>query len=215
MAKWLNEIFRRAPNQGLLLQDADYVVLDTELSGLDRKRDRILSIGAIRMHGTSILLSETFDTFIYTDPSHAEPAVRIHEILPSDLSEGLALADALKNFTSQFVRESDVLVGHFLNIDLDFLQRDLKALKLPPLTHAHIDTMNAVSWLDQAGYSVARQDDGSVATQLFDIARAMEIEVDEAHNALADAYITARVWQQVQSILSEAGKPHVNNLAQK
>ena len=45
---------------GLPLAQVPFVVLDTELTGLDAKRDSVVSVGAVKMAGTRIELGRSF-----------------------------------------------------------------------------------------------------------------------------------------------------------
>ena len=45
---------------GMALESARYVVIDTELTGLDEKKDSIVSIGAVRMEGGRIEMGDSF-----------------------------------------------------------------------------------------------------------------------------------------------------------
>ena len=42
------------------VENTDFVCFDTELTGLDFKRDSIISIGAVRLRGGRILPGQTF-----------------------------------------------------------------------------------------------------------------------------------------------------------
>jgi DNA polymerase III epsilon subunit-like protein len=51
---------KQAPSKDTALDSLRYVVLDTELTSLDQRTNRLLSIGAIAMHGPSIQLGNQF-----------------------------------------------------------------------------------------------------------------------------------------------------------
>ncbi len=96
---WLN--FRRQNNSNPLFpQDAPlhslrYAVLDTELTSLDSRSNRLLSIGAITMEGTKIRLGEQF--YRVVNPGVTVPAqgVLIHKLRPNDVESGEPPAQAL------------------------------------------------------------------------------------------------------------------------
>ena len=50
--------------EATLLMDLPVTVLDTETTGLDVTRDRIVSIGTVRLHGGRIYRSATFDRLV-------------------------------------------------------------------------------------------------------------------------------------------------------
>ena len=60
MMDFANLVRRRTINRDWLLFEEKYVVLDTEVTGLDEKKDSIVSVGAVRMRGGSIALGDTF-----------------------------------------------------------------------------------------------------------------------------------------------------------
>jgi DNA polymerase-3 subunit epsilon len=69
-----------AIHDGLALDALPALVLDTETTGLDVNGDRIVSIGAVRMHGLRVYRSHAFDRLV--NPSVAIPsrATAIHGI---------------------------------------------------------------------------------------------------------------------------------------
>ena len=67
--------------------EASYVVVDTELTGLDEKRDSIVSIGAVRMTGARIELGDTFYRLVSPRTELGSDSVVIHEITPSEVAE--------------------------------------------------------------------------------------------------------------------------------
>src|SRR5215471_21420967 len=107
----------------LRLRDVRYAVVDTELTSLDKRSNRLLSIGAIAMDGSKIRMAQQF--YRVVNPGVAVPAqsVLIHKLRPNDVEQGVAPQQALAEL-QQFV-EGRVLVGHFVHIDLKALRKEL------------------------------------------------------------------------------------------
>src|SRR5690349_1304213 len=105
------------------LKDLRYVVLDTELTSLDTRSNRLLSIGAIAMDGAKIRIAGQF--YRVVNPGCEVPAegVLVHKLRPNDVGQGVPPGQALTELR-EFV-ERKVLVGHFLNIDLKVLRKEL------------------------------------------------------------------------------------------
>ena len=74
-------------NQNALIREARYVVFDTELTGLNVKKDSIVSIGALTMYGGKIDLNETYYRVVDPNAMLTGQSVLIHGITPSEASE--------------------------------------------------------------------------------------------------------------------------------
>src|SRR5512141_25937 len=86
-----------------------YVVVDTELTGLDETKDSIVSIGAVRMTGGSIHVGETFYRLVSPRTELSAGSVVIHEITPSDVMMKPGIDTVLAEFLQ--VCGDAVLVG--------------------------------------------------------------------------------------------------------
>ena len=197
---------------GTPIRQVRYVVIDTELTGLDEKKDGIVSLGAVRMTGGTIHPGETFYRLV--NPSHAFRAesVRIHQITPSEVREQPDIRTALLElfaFTGQ-----DVLVGHFVNIDLCFLDRESKRITGKALTNPVIDTISVYTWLRKRLPEAERLSLPETMTSLHDIARLFDIPLAGAHNALLDAFTTAQLFQRFLPLLTVAGATDIGDLLQ-
>lgn len=184
-------------------RDVVYVILDTELTGLDRRKDAILSIGAVKMSGARIEMGHTFYQLVNPPRAIAKKSIVIHEITPSDVEEKPPIEPVLADFLD-FCGDA-VLVGHFLNIDLGFLNREVKRLYGGALTNPCLDTLSLVDWLR---WNSADQGPDAFTPKNFElteIARGLGIQVQGAHNALMDAFMTAQVFQRLLPRLDRLG----------
>jgi DNA polymerase III subunit epsilon len=178
-----------------------YVVFDTEFSSLDHRSNRLLSLGAVAMEGSKIRLGEQF--YRVVNPGEAVPAqgVLIHQLRSEDVEAGEPFAlvrDDLQRFL-----EGAVLVGHFVHMDLKILHKELGVGNR--LGNPAVDTARVYRWLLRHGrYSeeLATQLD---RVDLATLARAYGLEVHDAHHALHDAFLTARVWQRMLPALGSKG----------
>lgn len=175
--------------------ELSYTVLDTELTGLDPKKDSIVSIGAIRMTGQRIDLGNTLYSLVKPETELSGESVVVHGIMPSDVDEKPGIADALNDLIA-FIGDT-VIVGHFIALDMGFINRFLKRLQDRTIGNPVIDTGRLFTWLrtEESGFS-RHFDDDQQNKDLFTIAKKYGIDISGAHNALKDAYITAQVFQR-------------------
>ena len=96
---------RAKPHKSAPLADVAFVVFDTETTGLDLSKNRLLSIAGIAMHGPEVDLGDTFDVMVVQpDVGGAEAAV-VHGLISSDLTDGLPEDEAVARFL-EFARDA-------------------------------------------------------------------------------------------------------------
>jgi DNA polymerase III subunit epsilon len=199
------KVDRDAPVKG-----AGFVVFDTELTGLDEKTDSIVSVGAIRMTGTRMEVSGSFYKLVKPEKELTKTSVVIHGITPSEVSRKPFIDEVLYEFL-QFAGE-DILVGHFVSIDLSFVNREMKRIVGYPLRNQAVDTYSIHEWLKVHSEAYGALFPGQTDPGLYTIARRFGIPVNGAHNSEIDAYITAQVFQRYIPMLSERGVSSVGEL---
>jgi len=197
-------------NEHTPITDVRYVVVDTELTGLDENRDSIVSIGAARMTGGKIDIGNTFYRLVSPRTELTAASVVIHEITPSDVVLSPAIEPVLEEFL-EFCG-ADVLVGHFISIDLAFLNREMKRLRKATLRNRVVDTFSVYEWLRKRGRSRDCFATPLAGYRLYDIARCFDVPVNSAHNAIMDAYATAQLFQRFLPLLAEAGAGNIGDL---
>ena len=76
-----------SPSGATPLDELPVVSLDTETTGLDVRRDRLLSVGAVHLHGHRLYLGETFDRLV--NPAQRIPpgSTAIHSITDAMIAE--------------------------------------------------------------------------------------------------------------------------------
>ena len=82
-----NREFFKEFDQTRPLTEYSFVVFDTELTGLDRKKDEIISIGAVKIKNLQIDLGETFHQYIQPKKLDHTEATLVHRITPEQLKE--------------------------------------------------------------------------------------------------------------------------------
>lgn len=181
------------------LHELRYAVVDTELTSLDARSNRLLSIGAIAMDGTKIRIAAQF--YRVVNPGVHVPAagVLIHKLRPNDVEQGIAPEQALAELR-EFI-EGRVLVGHFVQIDMSALRKELGDQQ-HALSNPAIDTARAHRWILQNGPYREDLEQRMADISLAALAKAYDLDFREAHNALDDAFVTARLWQKLMAKLA-------------
>ncbi|HEY5387235.1 MAG TPA: 3'-5' exonuclease, partial [Thermoleophilia bacterium] len=161
------------------------VVLDTETTGLDPERDRIIDIGAVRL-GPDLEVLERFVTLV--DPGMPIPLfiTRLVGITDADVRGAPDFAEAFAALR-EFAGDA-VLVGHNVGFDRDHLAAGACRAGLPALANAWFDTLEAALLL------YPEYDRHALAI----LAAELGIE-RQAHRALPDAETAADVLKRLSS----------------
>jgi len=196
-----------------LIEDARFVVFDTELTGLNLRNNSIVSIGAVKMAGGRIHLGDYFYRLVRPETELTGKSVLIHELTPDEVAVCPDIETLLPEFI-EFCRNS-VIVGHFVSLDLGFLNKELKRLYGRTLQSPAIDTQRIYRWLTkQQNNGCSYHEEKSEDLDLTSLAAKYRIPSSRAHNALDDAYVTAQLFQRFLSELPGAGIRNIADLIQ-
>jgi DNA polymerase-3 subunit epsilon len=192
------------------LNETRFVVFDTELTGLDERRDGIVSIGAVRMTGGRIDLGGSYYQLVKPDTDLSARSVVIHEITPSEVEAKPTIETTLAEFM-EFIGK-DVLVGHFISIDLAFMNREWQRLTGRRAENPVLDTYSLYEWLARRMPGHKCFAERPARPLLYHIAQRFGIPVSGAHNAIMDAYTTALLFQRFLPLLAQAGIDNIGDL---
>jgi DNA polymerase-3 subunit epsilon len=206
LPEWLKsqKVMEKSFDPKLSIGQVDFVAFDTELTGLDFKQDSIISIGAVKLKGTTILPVNTFYRLVKPECELKPKSIVVHELTHSDLECAEDLLDVIGDFV-KFV-DNAVLIGHFVHIDLNFVNKVLQEKFGVSLKNRAVDTATLHDWLYDNDSRFARHYKGmTTRSDLFSMAKKYGIEGGKAHNAFNDAYMTAQLFQRFVPFLPECG----------
>jgi DNA polymerase III subunit epsilon len=179
-----------------------YVVLDTELTSVNSRSNRLLSVGAIAMDGPRIRIGEQFYREVNPGISVAEASVLVHKLRPNDVADAEPTHQVLANLR-KFIAGA-VLVGHFVEIDLNILRKEL-AVTEHALNNPAVDTARVQEWILRRGPYSEDLPHRLENLDLLSLAKAYGLECHEAHHALSDAFVTAGIWQKMLYVVQGKG----------
>ncbi|MDD3619293.1 MAG: 3'-5' exonuclease [Desulfobulbaceae bacterium] len=180
-------------SQSRPLADYTFVVFDTELTGLNRRRDRIISIGAVKIVDLRIELDQVFHQYIRPPNLEHTDSTLIHRITPEQLRTMPAMEDVLPGFI-QFCGDA-LLVGHYITLDMNFLNRAAREALGGTMSNPSIDTMRLAMgykealFMDRYGHNKM-----STSYNLSDLSREFGLPEFKPHDALEDALQTAYLF---------------------
>ncbi len=177
------------------LRDLDYVVFDTETTGLDPSGgDRIISLAGVRVVNGRVLRGEVFDQLI--DPGRSIPAAstKIHHITNAMIAGAPTPAQALRRFHG--FAQGAVLVAHNAAFDMRFLALEQEAAGVA-FDHPVLDTVLLAAHLHGQTDSLTLD---ALAGRF-----AIEIPPEARHTALGDSLATAEVLLRLFDMLEAAG----------
>ncbi len=211
MTAWLASLAaRRAPHGKEAIDCAPYVVLDTELTSLDERTNRILSIGAVGMSGSRILLGRQFYRVVNPGVEVPVESILVHRLRPADVATGVPIEQALTEL-GEFLGDA-IIVGHFVRIDVSALRKELGVLR-NSMKNVVLDTARAHHWLLLHESQKRGLDESQQSLSLESLSQLYGIDQQDSHHALGDAYTTALLWQRLIPRLQGAGIRTVSQAA--
>lgn len=172
------------------ISDTSFVVLDTETTGFSLKKDRMLSIGALRLKNGSISAKDAFEIFL-NQTTFDKRTVEIHGILKKGKVKRIDELEGLK-ILLKFLENNAVIVAHHVGFDVGMINEALVRHGLPKLLNKRLDT--AVLF-NRSLSRVKRKTDGHYSLDV--LCEEFDISKTDRHTALGDAYITAIAFLRI------------------
>ena len=169
----------------------EYVVFDTETTGLDIKKDELLSIGAVKIRGNKIITSETFEVFIKYQGSIDPSSIEVHQIRPCDLENAKSTYEAIKEFL--YFIGSRPLVGYYTEFDVGMINKYVKTMLGITLPNKMIDVSEI--YFDK---NISLIPQGNIDLRFDTILKKCDIPDMGAHNAVNDAIMTAMIFLKLK-----------------
>ncbi len=167
------------------------VFLDVETTGLSAWfGDRVCEIAALRTQGGQII--ETFHSLVNPERAISPGAARVNGLSDEELRQAPRFAEIAGQVAA--ILENAILVCHNAPFDLAFIDCEFNRLGLPFSAERVIDTL-----------TVARAAFDFPSNSLQVIADFLDIEVEQAHRALADVMTTRTVFRHMLSEFEDAG----------
>jgi DNA polymerase-3 subunit epsilon len=191
-------------NRQTSFDELSFAVLDTETTGLDVRRDRLLSLALVPVRQNQIHVAQIRSWLVYQPRTLLNEAVQVHGIFPEETATGQPEPDVLAEFLPLI--SGQVLVGHHLRFDAAMIDAAMKR-------HYHIGLRNPL--IDTADLAMGTFEafgrtpyPGQRPPSLDELCSYCEIEPMDRHTAEGDAFTTAELFLVICARLQKLrGRP--------
>ena len=171
----------------------ELVVLDTETTGLDPKKDEILSIGAVIIRDNKIVMHRSFERFLKPSAGISQESIKIHHIRECDLAHAVEVEVAIRELLD-FI-ENRPIAGYYIGFDHQIVSQYTKRYIGIPLPNETIE-------LSSMYYRRYRKSSSYEFVDLkFDaIMDALHLPFLGKHDALNDAVMSAMIYLKLKTM---------------
>lgn len=204
--EWLEPYFAAKadlPKRETPLRDLRFVVLDTETTGIEVKKDNLLSIGSVAIDDFALNIGDSIESVLFQDEHEANEAILIHGLRPTDIKGGIQIQTALIDFIQHL--GNSVIVAHHTAFDVAMLSKAIR-LFYPDfkMYNYQLDTAKLALKIDGVDPQKILIDRRKYT--LDALCDRYEVEMFERHTAWGDAYTTAILFLKLATILEKRGK---------
>lgn len=168
-----------------------YVVLDTETTGLDPRRDRIITIGAVAVRDEEIRLDDSFEAMLKIDYNRG--SVTVHGVTRDEAAEGMDEREAVEQFLAYL--GDGVIVGHHIGHDVEALNCACERHFGKRMSNRWLDTNDLC---ERLGVEIGGH-------ELDALCARFGIVPHDRHTAGGDAFLTAQIFLRLLRIARKAG----------
>lgn len=170
----------------------EYVCFDCETTGLDPKKDDIVSIGAVIIKNNTIISSKKFVKFVKPKTKLQADAIKIHHIRECDLADAEDIDKVIEEFL-EFIGNR-TLVGYFLEFDMAMINKYLKPKLGITLPHKALE-VSAIYY----DYKIEKIPQGNIDLRFNTIMEELNIPTLGKHDAYNDAIMTSMIFIKLKN----------------
>ena len=182
--------------------DNEWVALDCETTGLNVHRDRIVSMGAVRIVGRCLLTSQRLEIVVRPDRALTAESVRIHGLRERDVAEGVDPETAIRRLL-EFIG-SRPLVGYYLEFDVAMLNREMWRVLGVHLPQRKIE-VSAMYYDYKNRQLPSHEQGGNIDLRFATMMTDLGLPLRKAHNALDDAVMAGLAFVKLRHLGAHPG----------
>ncbi len=188
-----NNLISAAVDRHVPIRNCEFVVFDTELTGLNPRKDEIIAIGAVRIRNLRICCGDTFYALIKPRGKLYTASTLIHRITPRELSGAESIVDVLPRFVDYC--GGAFLIGHHVLLDLGFVNRACQNYLSGMMKSSSLDTMRlAMAYKESLNGPHVDHREKPNAYRLSSLSEEFHLPRFGEHNAFQDAMQTAYLF---------------------
>ncbi|MBE7418760.1 MAG: 3'-5' exonuclease [Ideonella sp.] len=173
----------------------EWVTLDCETTGLDIRRDQIVSVAAVRIAGQRLLTSERLELLVRPERRPKAEAVRVHWLREQDVAQGIDPAKAMRRLL-EFIGARP-LVGYYLEFDVAMLNREIWPLLGVRLPQPTIEVSSMYyDWKNRQ--LPPHERGGRIDLRFATMMKELDLPTREAHDALNDAVMAGLAFVKLR-----------------
>ena len=177
--------------------EGEWVALDCETTGLDVHRDKIVSIGAVRIAGNRVLTSQRLELLVRPARALKAASMRVHLLRERDVAHGIDPAQAMRRLLG-FIG-SRPLVGYYLEFDVAMLNREIWPLLGVRLPQPKIEV--SAMYYDWRNRQLPAHERGGIIDLRFaTMMNTLGLPLRDAHDALNDAVMAALAFIKLRAL---------------
>ncbi len=170
----------------------EYVAFDCETTGLNPKKDEIVSIGAVKIRGNRILTSEKFEVIVRPKNQINKESIKVHHIRNCDVENGISSKEALERFLN-FI-ENRPLVGYYLEFDVAMINKYMQEFLGTSLPNPQIEV--SALYFDKKNDVFGSK---NVDLRFEAIMKELNLPLFGQHSAYYDALMTALIFVKLKN----------------
>ena len=171
----------------------EYVCFDCETTGLDPKKDDIVSIGAVIIKNNTIIASKKFVKFVKPKTKLQAEAIKVHHIRECDLQDAEDMDTVIEEFL-HFIGNR-TLVGYYLEFDVAMINKYVKP-KLGITLPNKILEVSAIYY----DYKIERIPQANIDLRFNTIMNELKIPSFGKHDAYSDAMMTSMIFIKLKNL---------------
>ncbi len=172
-------------------QSGEVVVFDCETTGLDPKKDEIISIGAVKIKENRILTDEAMHLFVRQEKQICHESITIHQIRHCDLEDAIPIEEAIEKFL--YFIGGRTLAGYYLEFDVAMINKYTKPIMGITLPNRQ-EEVSAI-YYDKKISTIPQ---GNIDLRFEAIIDDLSLPKLQAHDALNDAVMTAMIYLKLK-----------------
>lgn len=178
--------------------DGEFVVFDIETTGLNKGKDKITEIGAVKIKNRQIV--DRYSTFIDPEEKLSDEIVKLTNITDEMLAGQRKIDEVLPEFLN-FVGDA-VLVAHNASFDTGFIRIKAEELGMNSMHNTILDTLELSRTLLK----------DLKKHKLDVVAKRLGVSLEGHHRAVNDAEATAEIFIKLLEMLEENNVTNLDDI---